>query len=439
MTIPVSIGDLDPVGIANRLERVRERTLSLVAGLDWQLLRTQHIPILSPMVWDLGHIANFEELWLCQGLADTKPLEAEFADMFDAVRNPRPTRQDLPLPAARRLWEYLSTVRTQALDVLDQVCRREPSRIVDRGFVYEMVAEHEEQHQETVLQLLQVLDSPTFLPAQRRRLPAGRELPSSMVLIPEGSFRMGCQGEAFAYDNELKGHEVTLPAYRIDRAPVSCGEFLEFIDDRGYVRQDLWSAAGWSWLCETRVDAPGNWIWQNGSWWVRHMDRIEPLQSDLPVTHVGFFEAEAFAGWVGKRLPTEAEWEKAALWDPEAGRARLYPWGDDPPDSRRANLDQLAFQPAAVGAYPQGASASGVEQLIGDVWEWTCSDFLPYPEFEAFPYDEYSKIFFGSDYKVLRGGSWATRPAVARGTFRNWDYPIRRQIFSGFRCVQDTG
>ncbi len=168
------------------------------------------------------------------------------------------------------------------------------------------------------------------------------------------------------------------------------------------------------------------------------MDRVEPIPGDLPVVNVGFYEAEAYARWAGKRLPTEAEWEKAALWDPEAGQARPYPWGDAPPDRTRANLDQLAFAPSPIGAYPEGASAYGVEQLLGDVWEWTSSHFQPYPGFEAFPYEEYSKIFFGTDYRVLRGGSWATRPSVARGTFRNWDYPIRRQIFAGFRCVQDV-
>jgi len=431
------IQDLDPAVISSRLERVRERTLSLVSGLDWQILRTQHIPILSPMVWDLGHIANFEELWLCQYLARLEPLEAEFAGMFDAVLNPRPTRQDLPLPAARSLWDYMSKVRSRAIGVLGEANDKADSRILDRGFVYEMVAEHEEQHQETVLQLLQILESPSFLPALRRSSPPGRTLPESMVLIPGGSFRMGSAGQTFAYDNELPQHERTLPPYWIDAAPVSCGEYLGFIQDDGYEREELWSAVGWDWRSQTDAIAPANWSRQGDGWQVRHMNRVEPLPANLPVVHVSYFEAEAFAMWAGKRLPTEAEWEKAALWDPAADRARLYPWGDTPPDPQKANLDQLTFQPAPVGAYPQGASAYGVEQLIGDVWEWTCSDFEAYPGFASFPYDEYSKIFFGPEYKVLRGGSWATRPAVARGTIRNWDHPIRRQIFSGFRCVRD--
>jgi len=157
----------------------------------------------------------------------------------------------------------------------------------------------------------------------------------------------------------------------------------------------------------------------------------------LPVAHVSHFEAEAYARWAGKRLPTELEWEVAASWDPAAGRARRHPWGDDPWTPERANLDQRLLSPAPLGAYPAGASPLGCEQLVGDVWEWTASDFTAYPGFTPFPYAEYSEPFFGSEFRVLRGGSWATRPRVARATFRNWDSRLKRQIFSGFRCARD--
>jgi iron(II)-dependent oxidoreductase len=168
------------------------------------------------------------------------------------------------------------------------------------------------------------------------------------------------------------------------------------------------------------------------------MDRVRPLPEDEPVVHVSYWEADAYARWAGKRLPTEQEWEKAATWDPARGVKRRHPWGEEAPAPERANVDQLVFSPAPAGAYPEGASAYGVHQMIGDVWEWTSTDFYGYPGFEAYPYAEYSEVFVGPGYKVLRGGSWATRPAVARGTFRNWDHPIRRQIFSGFRCARDA-
>jgi len=173
-------------------------------------------------------------------------------------------------------------------------------------------------------------------------------------------------------------------------------------------------------------------------WLRRRFGVVEPLPAAQPVQHVCFYEAEAYARWVGKRLPSEAEWEKAASWDPRTRTKHRYPWGDDPDESGRANLGERHHQPADVGAYPGGASSYGVQQMLGDVWEWTSSDFRPYPGFRAFPYREYSEVFFGPDYKVLRGGSWATDLQAARTTFRNWDYPIRRQIFAGFRCARDA-
>ncbi len=175
-------------------------------------------------------------------------------------------------------------------------------------------------------------------------------------------------------------------------------------------------------------------------WWTQRFGFDDPLRMDAPVVHVSYYEADAYARWAGKRLPTEAEWEKAASWDPKTETKRLYPWGNEPPapGGARANLDQLAFGPAEVGAYPAGASAYGALGMIGDVWEWTSSEFSAYPGFEAFPYPEYSEIFFDESYMVLRGGSWATRPGAIRSTFRNWDFPIRRQLFVGFRCARDA-
>ena len=432
------IGSLEPAAIQRRLAEVRERTLLLISVLDEPTLRKQHLPILSPMVWDVGHIANFEELWLGRELAGLPPLAADYERLFDAVANPRPTREALPLPVGEQLEVYLDRVRRQSLEVLAALDGDDGRGLTAGGFVYEMVAEHEEQHQETLLQAMQLLAYPAYRPMTRRPLPAALPVERDMVLVPAGPFEMGWARTGFAYDNEKAGHTVELPAYRIDRTPVTCGDFLAFVEDGGYRRSDLWSRRGRSWLEESGAEAPGNWRREGSGRRLRWMDREGPVPADRPVVHVSFHEAEAYARWAGKRLPSEAEWEKAALWDAEAGRSRLFPWGDEPPTPDRANLDQLAFEPSPVGAHPAGVSAYGVHQLVGDVWEWTASDFTAYPGFEAHPYAEYSAIFFGPDSKVLRGGSWATRPGVARGTFRNWDYPIRRQIFAGFRCAADA-
>jgi gamma-glutamyl hercynylcysteine S-oxide synthase len=190
---------------------------------------------------------------------------------------------------------------------------------------------------------------------------------------------------------------------------------------------------------EAQLVAPQ--FWQrdaDGSWWRRRFGVVEPVPPDEPVCHVCFFEAEAYAAWAGRRLPTEAEWEKAARFDPATDRSRRYPWGDADPTPTHANLGQRHLQPAPVGAYPAGASPLGVHHLVGDVWEWTSSGWHPYPGFAVFPYPEYSQVFFGGDYRVLRGGSFGTDPSAIRSMFRNWDHPIRRQIFSGFRCARDA-
>jgi iron(II)-dependent oxidoreductase len=256
------------------------------------------------------------------------------------------------------------------------------------------------------------------------------------VRFPGGVVRIGTDDRSAAYDNERPRHAVEVAPFRIDVHPVTNGDYLRFMEAGGYTSGRHWSEAGREWLAESGVTAPRYWERRDGAWITRTMDRVAPVNPAHPVCHVCWYEAEAYARWAGKRLPTEVEWETAASWDP-AGPPRTYPWGDAAPTRRHANLDQLGFGTAPVGAYPDNVSPLGCRGMIGDVWEWTASDFGPWPGFESFPYREYSEVFFGSEYKVLRGGSWATRPGAVRNSFRNWDYPIRRQIFSGFSCARD--
>jgi gamma-glutamyl hercynylcysteine S-oxide synthase len=267
----------------------------------------------------------------------------------------------------------------------------------------------------------------------------GLGLPAE-VFIPGGPFTMGTSTEPWALDNERPAHAVDVPSFWIDTTPVTNAAFIEFIEDGGYDDERWWRPAGWRHRQEAGLSAPLFWSRTAGEsgWLRRSFGRIAAVDPAEPVVHVCWYEADAYARWAGKRLPTEAEWEKAARHDPAIGRSRRYPWGDDEPTAGRANLGQRHLRPAAAGSYPEGASAYGVRQLIGDVWEWTSTWFHPYPGFRAWPYKEYSEVFFGGDYPILRGGSFGTDPAAARGTFRNWDYPIRRQIFSGFRCARDA-
>jgi iron(II)-dependent oxidoreductase len=259
------------------------------------------------------------------------------------------------------------------------------------------------------------------------------------VFVPGGPFMMGTSAEPWALDNERPAHEVDVAAYFIDTTPVTNAAYIEFLESGGYDDPSWWSPAGWEYRTTHDITAPRFWQRESSSWWRRRFGVHERVPGAEPVLHVSFYEAEAYAAWVGKRLPTEPEWEKAARYDPATGGSRRFPWGNDEATPDQANLGQRHLHPAEAGAYPAGASALGVHQLVGDVWEWTSSDFAPYPGFAAFPYREYSEVFFGPGYKVLRGGSFGTDIAAIRGTFRNWDYPIRRQIFSGFRCARTAG
>jgi iron(II)-dependent oxidoreductase len=422
------------------LASARERTLELIEPLSDEQLARQHSPLMSPIVWDLGHIANFEEQWSVRALDAHAPVSAHLDQMYDPVANPRPTRKDLPLPDRDGVLAYLREIRRRTSRQLAQVSFDPSDPLLADGYVYKMIAQHEAQHTETMLQTMQLIEDVVYEPG-RRVEPPGATVPidADYAVIPAGPFVMGTDDRGFAYDNERPAHVVELARYRIDLAPVTNGQYLAFMRDGGYRRRELWTDAGWLWLAEARVSHPAQWIRQpDESWAERCFGRLVPLVLSRPVIHVSWYEACAYARWAGKRLPTEAEWEKAAAWDLETRVARRYPWGDMPPTDDHANLDQHIFAPAPVGAYPRGRSFFGCHQMLGDVWEWTASDFEPYPGFAAFPYREYSEVHFGRGYKVLRGGSWATRPIAIRNTFRNWDLPQRRQIFAGIRCAADA-
>jgi iron(II)-dependent oxidoreductase len=425
--------------LVRQLEEARERTRFLLESVSEEDLVAQHDPIMSPLIWDYGHTANYEELWLLQNAHGKTLSKREFYDIYDASLHPREERPSLNLLDRKDADLYLDAVRKAVLETLEDADLGDgDDPLLKDGFVYNMIVQHEYQHNETMLQTLQLKQGEGYKPESRVEIPAGRVPEREMILIPGGEFVMGTDDRARALDNERNAHVVDLPGFLIDATPVTNEAYLRFVEDGGYEREELWSPAGWEYIKEEHICAPKHWWYQPEphSWWTERFGFDEPLNPAAPVVHVSWYEAGAYARWAGKRLPTEEEWEKAASWDPAGtGTKRLYPWGNEEPTPARANLDQLAFRAAEAGAYPEGASAYGVLGMVGDVWEWTSSELYAYPGFRAFPYREYSEIFFGSGYKVLRGGSWATRPGAVRNTFRNWDYPIRRQLFCGFRCA----
>jgi iron(II)-dependent oxidoreductase len=365
-------------------------------------------------------------------------MDEELMVTYDAIETPRVVRGRRRLLDRPEAARYVGQVRERTLELLEEVDLDGADPLLRDGFVYDLVVQHEHQHDETLLQTIQLTPGRyrEVLPALPDA-PGGLATSADMVTVPAGRYPIGSDAHE-PYDNEHPRHEVELDAFAIDRFPVTNGAFQEFIADGGYEREKLWSRDGWEWRFIFGVQSPEYWRWERPCWLSTCYGHVTPVDPRLPVTHVSYFEAEAFATWAGKRLPSEHEWEVAAAWDPVSGRCRRYPWGDEAPTPERANLDQRLLREAPVGAFPQGASALGCEQMLGDVWEWTSSDFAPYPGFAAFPYAEYSTPFYGTGFKVLRGGSWATRPRVARNTFRNWDSRLKRQIFAGFRCAQDA-
>ncbi|BCI55601.1 hercynine oxygenase [Mycolicibacterium litorale] len=420
--------------LADGLIRARERTLRLV-DFDDAELRRQYDPLMSPLVWDLAHIGQQEELWLLRDGNTQRPgmLAPGVERLYDAFENSRASRVNLPLLPPTDARAYCRTVRDKVLDTLDALPADQ-----DAGFRFALVISHENQHDETMLQALNLRNGAPLLGAGTP-LPAGRPgLAGTSVPVPGGPFVLGVDAvtEPHSLDNERPAHVVDVPAFRIGRVPVTNAEWQHFIDDGGYDRRQWWSTPGWAHRSEAGLTAPQFW---NGDGTRTRFGHVEEIHPDEPVQHVTFFEAEAYAAWAGARLPTEIEWEKACAWDPAVGQRRRYPWGSWAPAGHLANLGGDALRPAPVGAYPAGASAYGAEQMIGDVWEWTTSTLRPWPGFTPMIYDRYSQPFFegtgSGDYRVLRGGSWAVAPDILRPSFRNWDHPIRRQIFSGVRLA----
>ncbi|MDX2018978.1 MAG: ergothioneine biosynthesis protein EgtB [Deltaproteobacteria bacterium] len=427
------------------LERIRQRTLALVDPLAPDDLEQQHSRLMSPIVWDLGHVANFEQIWLQRNviasLRDAGVNTTEGLDpIYDANRVPRARRSELPLPGSAQVLAELGEVRVSSRRLWETLTPEQlgRSRLIEDGYALALVAQHEAQHQETILQSLNLRTDLPYAPAFIDPSPPATRPPhGERVLVPGGPFLMGTNDESAAYDNERPAHLVDVGSFWIDIAPVTNDDFTQFIEDGGYRRPEFWSPEGWGWLMEEAVQAPLGWVRTDEGWWRRAFSSLVPLDRRRPVVHVSWYEADAYARWAGKRLPTEAEWEKAAAWDPARGTPRRYPWGDAPA-ADNANLDQRWLEPLPVGTFPAGRSAFGCHQMLGDVWEWTASWFKPYPGFKAFPYREYSEPFFGTTHRVLRGGSFATSREVARNTFRNWDLPQRRQIFAGFRLAKDA-
>lgn len=425
--------------IALELTEARAETLRLFDLAEERELHRSPGFGYRPIIWHLAHMGVFEAYWLLQKLGGQAPLDERYERVFDPIRTPREESKDLP--SRHEMEGYLRRVRGSVLEALDRFDFNDTNPLKAGGYLFQLVLEHERQHQETLCYLFQLLD-----PSQKRRpgqlaaasFEGATAAAGEMVSIPAGAFLLGAPWDSFVYDNERPAHEVTLPAFRIARAPVTNGEYARFVEARGYERRELWTDEGWQWREREGWQCPLYWRREGAVWVERRMFEEGELRLPHPVTGVSWFEAEAYAKFAGRRLPTEAEWERAASWDESSRSKRRYAWGDEAPDAARANFGRRHWGTTPVGSYPRGASAAGCLDMTGNVWEWTSTPFEGFPGFEPFPYPEYSAEWFDGDHRILKGGSWATSPAVLRTSFRNFFRRPFRLAFAGLRLAEDA-
>ena len=435
MTAPVSTAHL-----IEHMQDARNRTLELIRDLDDEQLMGPRLPTVNPLRWEIGHVAHFYEYFILRQLYGCESVLGERADqLYDSIAIDHSIRWDLPLLTRAETLTYMQ-------DVFDKLAERLDGNLatVQDSFIYQFGIFHEDMHTEAYLWARQTLAYPTPTLAIAADVSAERATGQypGWVEVPGGEFLLGASENApFLFDNEKWAHPVTIEPFEIAKAAVTNHEFQAFADDGGYDREAFWDADGWKWRQQADAEHPVYWQTDGpGKWLLKRFERTLPLPPDEPVIHVNWYEADAYCRWAGLRLPTEVEWEAAALGETAvdgvlAATKRRYPWGEMPPESSHANLDGRALGLVDVAALSAGDSSFGCRQMLGNVWEWTANTFNAFPGFSADAYKEYSTMLFG-DTKVLRGGAWTTRRRMIHGTYRNYFEAHRRDVFAGFRTCR---
>ncbi|MBA3357756.1 MAG: ergothioneine biosynthesis protein EgtB [Pyrinomonadaceae bacterium] len=450
--------------LIDALKETRARTLELVDDLDETQLMGPHLQIVNPLRWEIGHLAWFQEFWVLRHLGKQPAILKHGDELYDSARVAHDTRWDLPLLETDATLAYMSQVRERVIEKARRGSRGlRDAEGYHQGYFLNLVLLHEQMHDEAITYTRQTLSYPPpaiSIAAGQTDVAVASSLgsPKSLPLtqthtyvtgdaeIPGSTFLFGSTSEqGFVFDNEQLAHEVEIGRFAISKTAVSNGEFKHFVEDTGYGKSELWTAPGWQWRTSVGAEHPVYWRREGNRHWLRrNFDEWVALEERLPIVHVNYYEADAYCRWAGRRLPTAAEWEMAASAEPAqedrglTTHKRQYPWGGDLPSPERANLDWRAMGCIPVDMLPAGDSAFGCRQMIGNVWEWTASDFQPYPGFVAGPHKEYSEPWFGS-HKVLRGGCWVTRSRLIHNSYRNFYTPDRRDVWAGFRtCAPQT-
>lgn len=438
--------------LLERLYETRDRTLALVDTLADDQLQVPYHPGVNPPLWEMGHSSFFYEVFVLNLLDGTASYDPAMDDLWDSFHIDHQDRWSRELfPGRDRTREYMLTI-------YDRIARRIREQPLDEQalYLYRYAIYHQHMHIESMTWCRQTVGypAPPGVKDPHSDAPCEALVELGDAVIPAGTWRIGMPGESkvfgreeFAFDGEKPRHEVTLEAFRIARCPVTNGEFLAFVEDGGYRRPELWSFGGRKWL-QTEMDIalvhgerepvmrtpqhPLYWRLRGGQWQQRLFDHWRPLDPNAPVMQVSYWEAEAWCQWAGRRLPTEAEWEVAALGNRPGEPFRVFPWGNEPPTPERADMDATAMGRQSVSDLPEGESPFGCRQMIGTAWEWTSDQFLPYDGFKADMYPFMSTLQFG-DHKVTRGGGCATSSILIRGTYRQAYLPQRNDVYTGFR------
>jgi ergothioneine biosynthesis protein EgtB len=423
--------------LLEQFRETRSRTLELVKNLKKDDFVVQTASYMSPPKWHVGHVSWIYEAIMSKLDEDYEFHSKEFSEYLNSyyqqfgVPHDKKLRGITSRPTVDEIFQYFNTINQKVEKfITSRELSEDEKKIIIIGF------HHECQHQELLVYDLQHLLAEQYLPVRKNKIVKQQEKQKEFVKISGGLYTMGYNGKNYCYDIELPEHKTYLKNFKIGIFPVTNQEYLEFMNGGGYETYKHWLSDGWEKVKSNEWRSPMYWEKINDEWHVRDFLGIRKINPNEPVCHVSYYEADAYCKWAGKRLPTEAEWEKASCWNEEKQEKTVFPWGNESPSEEKCNLlESHHWGCTEIGTYPNGTSPSGCQQMIGDVWEWTTSEFMGYPGFKS-GFDEYNDKWF-TNQKVLRGGSFGTPKMSIRGSYRNFFRLDERWLFSGFRCVED--
>ncbi|MGB1378435.1 MAG: ergothioneine biosynthesis protein EgtB [Nitrosopumilus sp.] len=424
--------------LLQQFKETRNRTLELVKNLEKDDFVVQTAPYMSPPKWHIGHVSWIYEAIISKIDKNYKFHSKELSEYLNSyyqqfgLPHDKGLRGIISRPTTNEIFQYFNTINQKVEKFIEtHELNDQEKKLIITGF------HHECQHQELLVYDLQHLLAEQYLPVRKNKKSIQENKQKEFVKIKGGIFEMGYNGKEFSYDIELPEHKTYLEDYEIGIFPITNREYLEFMNDGGYETYKYWLSDGWEKVKSNNWKSPMYWEKIDDEWYVRDFLGIRKINPNEPVCHVSYYEADAYCKWAGKRLPTEAEWEKAACWNETKQEKTIFPWGNNSPTEENCNLlESYHWGCTEIGTYPSGKSPSGCEQMIGDVWEWTSSEFVGYPGFKT-GFDEYNDKWF-TNQKVLRGGSFGTPKMSIRGSYRNFFRLDERWLFSGFRCVENT-